>query len=234
MLRLVLALVAGLGLLALTGWPLMLVLAPAAVLGVPVLLSAPFNHDIALLEALDRWVRALSATLPTGRSVTESVRLSARQAPDLLREPLAPCVLRMDDRWSTQDALRAVADDLSSPDADAVVAALVLAADRGGTGATATLTALSESLQDRLKALREIETERSKPRIVVRQVTIITLVFLSGSLVLGGSFFEPYGTAVGQLILASLIAVYVGSLVMLRRMTLPRRRERILSRSVRA
>ncbi len=223
------ALLAGLVFFALTGWPLMLLLAPAAVLGIPMLLAAPTHHDIDLLQALDRWVRSLAATLPTGRSVAESVRLSLKQAPELLREPLSVTVLRMDDRWSTPDALRALADELGSPDADAVVAALVLAADRGGTGAAATLTALSESIQDRLRALREIETERSKPRIVVRQVTIITLVFLGGSLLLGRTFFEPYGTPLGQVILTGLIAAYVGSLVILRRMTLPRRRERILT-----
>ncbi len=226
------AVVAGVAFFALTGWPLMLVLAPGAALGIPVLLAAPVNHDVHLLQALDRWVRSLSATLPTGRSVSESIRLSLRQAPDLLKEPLTVAVLRMDDRWTTEDALRALADDLNSPDADAVIAALVLAADRGGTGATATLTALSESIQDRLRALREIETERSKPRIVVRQVTSITMLFLSGSLLLGRSFFEPYGTAIGQVILAGLIALYVGGLVVLRRMTLPRRGERILSRVV--
>ncbi|HOB04041.1 MAG TPA: type II secretion system F family protein [Propionibacteriaceae bacterium] len=233
-LRTAAAIVAGIVLFALTGWPLMLVLAPAAALGIPLLLAAPTNREVDLLVALDRWVRSLAATIPTGRSVTESVRLSVRQAPDLLKEPLSITLLRMDDRWSTPDALRALADDLASPDADAVIAALILAAERGGTGATTTLNALAESIQDRLRALREIETERAKPRIVVRQVTIITLVFLTGSLLLGRAFFEPYGTPLGQVILAALIAIYVGSLVMLRRMTLPRERERILSPVVRS
>lgn len=233
-LRTAAAIVAGIVLFALTGWPLMLVLAPAAALGIPLLLAAPTNREVDLLVALDRWVRSLAATIPTGRSVTESVRLSVRHAPDLLKEPLSITLLRMDDRWSTPDALRALADDLASPDADAVIAALILAAERGGTGATTTLNALAESIQDRLRALREIETERAKPRIVVRQVTIITLVFLTGSLLLGRAFFEPYGTPLGQVILAALIAIYVGSLVMLRRMTLPRERERILSPVVRS
>ncbi len=229
-LRVAAAAVGGVVLFAITGWPLMLVLAPIAAVGLPVLLSAPTNHDVVLLQALDRWVRALAATLPTGKSVAESVRITARQAPEILRDPLALTVLRMDDRWSTEDALHAFADGFASPDADAVVASLVLAAERGGTGATATLTALSENIADRLRALREIETERAKPRIVVRQVTIITLSFLAFSLLTGRAFFEPYGTPVGQLVLAVLIAMYVGSLVILRRMTIPRSRDRILSR----
>ena len=35
-----------------------------------------------------------------------------------------------------------------------------------------------DSIQERLKVLREVEAERSKPRVVVKQVTIITLVLL--------------------------------------------------------
>ena len=44
----------------------------------------------------------------------------------------------------------------------------------------------------------------------------------------GRAFFEPYATPTGQVILACLLAAYVLSLIVLRRMTMPRRRERIL------
>ena len=103
-----------------------------------------------------------------------------------------------------------MADDLDAPDADAVLAALPLAAERGGTGATATLNALADSIQDRLKAQREIETERAKPRIVVRQVTIVTVSVLALALMFGRDFFAPYGTPVGQVILLSLLAAVRG------------------------
>ena len=216
---------------AATGWLLALVVVPAAVVGLPVLLASPPNRDIELLEALDRWVRTLAATLPTGKSIADAIRTSRRTAPRLLADQVNLLVARLDDRWTSRDALLAFADALDSPDADAIVAALTLAAHRGGLGATATLTALSDSIQDRLKALREIEAERSKPRIVVRQITVITVVVLAIAMVVGRQFFEPYGTPVGQAILAVLMACYIGSLVVLRRMTDPRRRERILYRA---
>ena len=132
--------------------------------------------------------------------------------------------------WNSgpDEVLLALADSLDSADADAVVASLVLAVRRGGTGATVTLSALADSLQDRLRALREIESERAKPRIVVRQVTIITSVVMGAAMLLGRDFFAPYSTPLGQVILAALIAAYAGSIAMLRRMTVPRRRARIL------
>jgi len=227
-----LALGAGLVAASLTGWPLLAVLVPAVAYGLPVVLSAPSNRDLALLEALDRWVRTLGSLLPTGRSIQDAIRVSVRQSPALLAPHLRLLAVRLGDRWTIQQALFALADDLDSPDADAVLAALSLAAQRGGTGASSTLAALADNIQDRLRALREIETERAKPRFVVRQVTLITLVVLGLALAFGGSFFAPYGTDLGQILLAALVAAYLGSLLFLRRMTLPRPRQRILRRDL--
>lgn len=221
---------AGVAAASLTGWALLAVLAPALGLVLPALLGKPSQRELELLTALDRWVRGLAAILPTGRSIADAIRISVRQAPEVLAGPLRLLVQRLNDRWTLQQALYALADDLDSADADAVLAALALAADRGGTGAHATLGALADSIQDRVRALREIETERAKPRIVVRQVTAITLAVLAAALVFGGAFFEPYRTPAGQLILAVLIAAYLGSLLLLRRMSLPRARQRILRR----
>lgn len=226
-----LAVVAGILAAAVTGWPVLAVVVPAVGYGLPLLLSAPANRDLALLEALDRWVRTVGSLLPTGRSIPDAIRVSIRQAPALLAPELRLLVARLDDRWTVEQALFALADDLASADADAVIAALALAAQRGGTGAAATLSALADNISDRLRALREIEIERAKPRIVVRQVALITVVVLGLALVFGGSFFEPYGTEPGQVLLAVLVAAYLGSLLLLRRMTLPRPRTRILGRA---
>jgi len=229
--RLALAVAVGVLGATVTGWPVLLVLVPLVGYGVPTLLSQPPQREAELLQALDRWVRSIAALLPTGRSITDAIRASQRQAPPQLVESLGVLIARLDDRWTPHQALLAMADDLDSADADAVLAALALATQRGGTGAAATLASLADTVQDRLGALREIEAERAKPRIVVRQVTIITVTVLALALVFGGSFFEPYGTPVGQVILSMLIGAYLGSLAFLRRMTLPRVRERILRRT---
>lgn len=225
-----LAIIGGLVAAAVTGWPLLAVLLPVVAFGLPVVLSAPSNRDVAVLEALDRWVRSLGSLLPTGRSIIDAIRVSVGQAPSSLAPSLRLLIARLDDRWTIGQALLALADELDSADADAVIAALALAAERGGTGATATLAALADNIQDRLRALREIETERAKPRIVVRQVTVITLVVLSLALLFGGSFFAPYGSGLGQVLLTALVLAYLGSLLFLRRLTLPRNRQRILRR----
>lgn len=214
---------------ALTGWVLMLIDLPALALGVPYLLSAPRNRDVELLEALDRWVRLLASALPTGRSIPDAVRSTLPMAPARLAGPLRLAVARLDDRWTFREALLAMADELAAPDADAVVAALVLAAQRGGTGATASMLALSDAVQDRLRALREVETERAKPRMVVRQVTAITLIVLGAGIVLSPLYFAPYSSDLGQLLGIGYAGAFLGCLYVLRRRTLPRRRERFLA-----
>ena len=226
--RLLVAVIAGLVAAAITGWPLLVLLVPAVASALPTLLSAPPNRELDLLQAIDRWLRTLGSLLPTGRSVADAIRVSTRQAPALIAPDLRVLAIRLDDRWTIEQALRALADELDSPDADAVLAALALAAQRGGTGAGTTLAALADNLADRLRALREISTERAKPRFVVRQVTLITTVVLGAALLFGGDFFAPFGTPTGQLLLAVLVLAYLGSLLFLRRMTLPRPRQRIL------
>ncbi|HEX8508168.1 MAG TPA: type II secretion system F family protein [Propionibacteriaceae bacterium] len=223
-----LSLVVGVVIAAYTGWVIALPLVPVLAFALPYLLVLPHARDVELLEALDRWVRSLASTLTTGKSIPDAIRISRRTAPALLNEELGVLVSRLNNRWETRDALMRFADALDSPDSDAVVAALVLAANRGSNGASVTLHALADSLQSQLKGRRVIETERSKPYVVVRQVTLITLVTLSLALFFGGEFFAPYGSPLGQVVLSVLISLYLGSLLLLRRQARQRPRGRIL------
>jgi Flp pilus assembly protein TadB len=227
-LLLVASLLVGLVVAGGTGWLISVALIPAAVLGLPALLKIPKARDVVLLEALDRWVRTLTATLPTGKSITDAIRLSRRTAPETIAQPLGLLIARLNNRWDTRDALMQFADDLDSPDADGVIAALILAAHRGSNGAAATLGALADSLQAQLRARRLIEVERAKPYIVVRQVTVISLLTLGMAFVFGRGFFAPYGTPLGQVILSVLLSGYVASLILMRRRAAVRRRDRIL------
>lgn len=214
-----------------TGWLIAILLVPVGMLGIPALLSEPPQREIATLAGLDRWVRLLAPSIATGKSIRDAILSTRSQAPAVLIQPVTRLVTRIDQGWTTKDALLAMADDLSSADADAVLAALAISSTKGGVGTRTTLTALSENTQERLHALREISAERAKPRAVVRQVTIITLMVLGGSILLGGNFFEPYRSPLGQLLAAGLAMAYVGALVMLRRRTIPTPATRFLKAS---
>lgn len=230
--RILVGLLAGLLVLLFTGFVPALIIIPALIVVLPALLRPVPQPEIELMEALDRWVRLLGASVGTGKSVADALRSTRGQAPPRLAEPLRHLVIRLDDRWPLRDALQAMADELDSADADPVLAALILVGQRGGVGASTTLTALSDGLQDRLRAMREINAERAKPQIVVRQVTMITLVVLAGALVISPGYFAGYRAPAGQGLLVVLTATYFGSLLALRRLATPRRRDRILVRNL--
>jgi tight adherence protein B len=212
----------------LTGWLILIVILPLLTLGVPYLLIPPKPRDIELLEALDRWVRSLAATLATGKSITDAMRTSRRTAPPLLADEINLLVTRLNNRWETRDALMRFADAIDSPDADGVVAALLLASSRGANGASVTLQALADSIQAQLKGRRAVEVERSKPYVVVRQVTVISLSTLVLVFILSPDFFAPYRTPLGQTLLSVLLIIYVASLLLMRRKAQQPDRPRIL------
>jgi tight adherence protein B len=225
---LLLSMIIGCLLAMLTGWLILIVVLPLLALGLPYLLILPKPRDIQLLEALDRWVRSLAMTLGTGKSITDAIRISRRTAPPLLADEINLLVTRLNNRWETRDALMRFADALDSPDVDGVVAALILASSRGANGATVTLQALADSIQAQLKGRRVIEVERSKPYVVVRQVTVISLSTLVLVFLLSPNFFAPYRTPLGQTLLSALLIIFLASLLLMRRKAHQPDRPRIL------
>lgn len=215
------ALLAGMLVAAWSGFLLAVVFIPALLVGVPFVLGAPPSRELALLAALDRWVRLLATSIGTGKSIRDAIFSTRSQVPVVLQEPVGRLCLRLDQRTPTREALLRFADDLDAADGDAVAAALAIAAARGGIGTRATLDALSATLQDRLRALREVSRERAKPRAVVRQVTTVTLVVILGAVLLNGRFFSPYTTPLGQAIAFALATAYAGCLLVLRARTVP-------------
>jgi tight adherence protein B len=225
---LLLSMIIGCLLAMLTGWLILIAVLPLLALGLPYLLILPKPRDIQLLEALDRWVRSLAVTLGTGKSITDAIRISRRTAPPLLADEINLLVTRLNNRWETRGALMRFADAIDSPDVDGVVAALILASSRGANGASVTLQALADSIQAQLKGRRVIEVERSKPYVVVRQVTVISLSTLVLVFLLSPNFFAPYRTPLGQTLLSALLIIYLASLLLMRRKAHQPDRPRIL------
>lgn len=201
-----------------TGWLVAIVLAPAAVAGVPVLLSAPASTArIDRLEAMEEWTRSLAGVLTVGVGLEQALIATLRSTPAAIRPEVSRLVARLRARWSTEDALRAFADELDDATGDLVAANLILGARRRGAGLASILESLAESVAADVRARRQIEADRAKPRATARWVTIITVSVLA-VLALTGSYIEPYGTPLGQTLLALLLSLYVLTLVWMRRM----------------
>ena len=206
-----------------SGWPVVTVAAGVAVLGVPRLLSASAARgQLARLEALEAWTRRLADLLGSGAGgLEQAIGMSVRTCP----VPIAKEVTALAGRLRMQGpetALRAFADDLAdlaSPAADLVAAALILRVRRGGRGLRPVLEALAGDVADLVRARRAIEADRAKPRQNVRVLLAITAVVLAATLVFAREFLAPFGTPVGQVMLAAITGVFAAGIWMLGRIT---------------
>jgi Flp pilus assembly protein TadB len=211
-----------------TGWALALVAVPVAAVGLPILLSAPpAAARIRRLEAMEEWTRALSGVLTVGVGLEQALVATLRSTPEEIEPEVTRLVARLRARWVTEDAIRAFADELDDATGDLVAANLILGARRRGAGLAAVLDGLAESVAADVRARRQVEADREKPRSTARWVTLISagvLVILAVS----GTYVEPYRSPIGQVILVTLLAAYVATLVWMRQMAIGRPLPRFL------
>lgn len=212
------ALVLGAVVAVLTGWLILIVVLPAAVLGLPVILATSGDSGrIARLDAIAEWTRNLSGVLVAGQGLEQALMASLRSTPEAIRPEVSRLVARLRSRWDTESALRAFADEVDDATGDLVAAALILGARKRGPGLSAVLTGLAESTADDVRARRQIEADRAKPRATARWVTILSVGALT-VLALTGQFLAPYATPLGQLILLVLLGCYAAALAWMQRM----------------
>lgn len=224
-------LVAGSLIAALTGWVIAVLVVPVAAVGLPVLIvGSAEKARIQRMEAIAEWTRGLAGMLGTGVGLEQALVAMLRSTPPPISNEVRQLVGRMQARWSSEEALRAFADDLDDPTGDLVVAYLILGSWRGGSLA-GVLQSLAESVDEDVAARRQIEAERAKPRGSMRWITIITasglLIFtLSGAM-------RGYGSPAGQATLAGLLGLYALTLLWMRRLANPKPISRFVGVSVR-
>jgi Flp pilus assembly protein TadB len=190
-----------------------------AMVGVPWLLAPTKGAAtrIGKLEALGDWTQRLANVLRLGRGLDEALKLSRKGAPEQIASEVSDLVDRLTVGWRAEDALREFADALDDVTADKVVAALILSSNDRGPGLAQALEDLAGSVHEEVAKRRAIESDRAKPRTTVRWMTIITLgVVAMGFLVPG--YTSPYGTLLGQLVLAFLTAGFIAVLAWMRQL----------------
>ncbi len=218
LIKLIVGAVVGLAAGLVTGWVILIFLVPAALVGLPYLLGSEGREDITRLDALDEWARSLAGVLGAGVSLEQAIIATQGSTAAAIQPQVDTLVARLKSRMTTENALRRFAHDLDDTTADKMVCALIMGAQRRNVGLAPILEDLAESVAEDVSARALIQAERAKQDSVVRYTTLITVVVFAGFLLMGGAYVAPYGTAVGQPVLALLLSLYVAVLVWLRRL----------------
>lgn len=224
--------IGGVALSLISGWVIMALAVPAAVVFVPRMLSGKEARvATAKLDAIEGWTRQLAGLVATHATLERSITNSVHSSPELLARPVATLSARLQAKWDTRAALRAFAEDIADPSGDIVIAHLLMAAELSGPGLADALGQAADSIQDEVRTRRDIESERESQRQVMRIITgfgIVAVLLITLFSPLAGNYFAPYRTASGQLVLVALLAGMAGALWISHRLAKLRRIPRVI------
>lgn len=170
------------------------------------------------VEALAMWTESLRDTIAGAVGLEQAIPASARGADPVLREHLNALLDRLRGRMPLPQALQQLADDLDDPSADLVIAALILNAKLRGPGLREVLTALGRSAREEVDMRQRVIAQRAGTRRSVQIIVGVVVSFVLGMAIFNRHFVEPYGTPVGQVVLAFVLGLFGLGFMWLRRL----------------
>lgn len=232
--RLILAALAAAGVGLLSRWPVAAGLAAAFGFAAPSVFGGmPARRAaIARTEAIAAWTEMLRDTMAGAAGIEQAIVATAPVSPPAIRAHVVNLAARLErDRLAT--ALRDFADEMADPTADLVVAALVLASEKQARRLGELLGALATSARQQATLQLRIDAGRARTRTASRVITVFTLGFALGLVVLNRGYLTPYDSARGQLVLAAVGACFGAAFWWLAAMARSAAPERFLLQRVR-
>jgi len=156
--------------------------------------------------ALAQWCASLRDAAGTARGIEGILTATAPAAPAPIRAEVGRMATRLEAQ-RLEVVLDRLADDLDHPIGDLVVTALRLAATAGSRRVRQVLGDLATAADLEASMRRRVGVARQRPRSTMQLVAVIVAAFVIGLIVFAGDYLAPYGTAVGQLVLAG-VALY--------------------------
>jgi len=231
--RLAIAMLVGIAVGLITGWPV-------AGIGVAVLvffwhqLFGGLSHErlgMQRVEALAMWTESLRDTIAGAVGLEQAIPASARSAGPLLRPHLDALMDRLRGRMPLADALHHLADDIDDPSADIIIAALILNSKLRGPGLREVLGALAKSAREEVDMRNRVMAQRAGMRRAVQIIVVAVTVVVVGMAVLDHKYVQPYGTPMGQLVLMLVMLLFAGGFFWLRKLSEVKTPERFLMRT---
>ncbi len=231
LLRLAVAVGAGVLTGTVTGWIVGAVLAAAAVWFLPRLVGPDRAHArrVARIEAIASWTEMLRDVLSAAAGLEQAILATAPLAPAAIRGEVATLAARLESGQRLAPALRALARELDDPTADLVLAALVLAAEHQARQLGDLLGSLATTARGQAAMRMRVETGRARTRTSVRVIVATTLAFAAGVVVFNRAYLDVYNTATGQIVLLLIGALFAAGFAWLARIATSGRQTRVLA-----
>jgi len=187
-----------------TRWPVGTLLAGLAAWFLPPVLGPDREHVKAVqrIEAIASWTEQLRDTLAAAAGLEQAILATAPISPEPIREQVAALATRIHRGERLPAALRAFAADTADPAADLVVAALLLAAEQQARDLGRLLSSLADSARQHASMRMRIAASRARVRTAARIIIAVTVLLTAGMLTWSRAFLHPYGSPLGQVVLA--------------------------------
>ena len=231
LLRLALAVGAGLLTAAVTGWLAGGVLAAAGVWFLPRLVGPDRAHArrVARIEAIASWTEMLRDVLSAAAGLEQAILATAPLAPAAIRGEITGLAARLESGQRLAPALRGLARELDDATADLVLAALVLAAEHQARQLGDLLGSLATTAREQAAMRMRVETGRARTHTSVRVIVATTLAFAAGVVLFNRAYLDVYNSATGQVVLLLLGGVFAAGFAWLARITTSGRQARVLA-----
>ena len=214
---------AGVGLLVLllTGWLVAAIATGALVMFWQALFggAGAERQSIAKIEALAAWTESLRDTVAGAVGLEQAIPATAYAAAPAINQELMTMADRLRVRVPLPAALQRFAEEMDDASADLIIAALILNSRLRGPGLREVLGSLSESARAELDMRQRVNAGRRSTRRSVQIVIGVTVSFVVGLAIFNPAYVEPYGTAVGQAVLAVVIGFFAVGIMWLRRLS---------------
>ncbi|MGW8380244.1 type II secretion system F family protein [Streptomyces sp. ODS28] len=224
---------AGLVVLLLTRWPVAAIATGVLIFVWDRLFGGAAEERAAMrrVEALAAWTESLRDTIAGAVGLEQAIPASARAAAPQLRPHLEALIDRLRARTPLPDALQELADELDDPSADIIIAALILNSRLRGPGLREVLGALAKSAREEVDMRQRVMAQRASTRRSVQIVVGVSVAFVLGLAIFNRDFVAPYGTPVGQLVLACVCGMFACGFWWLRKLSRVETPDRFLVRA---
>ena len=197
----------------LTGWPAAGAIGGAAAGVIPQLfgIGRRRKESNQRTEALASWAEMLRDSISSHAGLREAISVTARVAPIPIRHEVQELAVRAE-REPLPDALRRFASQVDDPLADLIVAAMTIAAERQAQRLADLLTQIASAARDMSGMRLRVETGRARTYTSSKVLVMFTFGLAVTLLLFAPEFMAPFDTAMGQVVMVGIGALFCAAL----------------------